>query len=421
MRLKLENRNSVDKLRQADNSTLNRRTMLLGSAAAWMTIGPLRRATADEPKALIHETKVISHQQHYFHGWPTIARRKNGELLLVYSGGRDQHICPFGRIEMMRSHDDGKTWGWPRVLLDMEIDVRDAGIMETDKGTLLVNTFTSEAYLKRLQSEIEKANAGKKGDWSVKHLTQWRAAHERISDEQRKKLLGSWMIRSTDDGLTWSAPYDCLVDSPHGPIQLADGRQLYAGKDMCRSDRIGVCESTDDGKTWRWLAEIPARPGDDALKSYHELHAVEAADGRIIAHIRNHSGEVRNPRPHDYCEKQKYRDTLQTESSDGGKTWSEPHSIGVSGYPSHLLRIKDDRLLMTYGVRFAPFGNQARISHDNGRTWSEPIVISSDGSNTDLGYPSTVQLADGSLLTIWYEKMKNYARAVLRQTHWLLK
>src|SRR5690606_28819034 len=93
-------------------------------------------------------------------------------------------------------------------------------------------------------------------------------------------------------------------------------------------------------------------------------------------------------------------ETLQSESKDGGKTWSEPHSIGVWGLPSHLLKLNDGRLLMTYGHRRASFGNQARLSEDHGKTWGEPIVVSGDGVGVDLGYPSTVQLADGSLLTV---------------------
>ena len=75
---------------------------------------------------------------------------------------------------------------------------------------------------------------------------------------------------------------------------------------------------------------------------------------------------------------------------------------------------------MTYGHRRAPFGNQARISSDNGKTWSEPMIISGDGVGGDLGYPSTVELDDGTLLTVWYEKMKDQKHAVLRQAHWKL-
>ena len=75
---------------------------------------------------------------------------------------------------------------------------------------------------------------------------------------------------------------------------------------------------------------------------------------------------------------------------------------------------------MSYGHRRPPYGNQARLSSDEGVTWSEPMIISGDGAGGDLGYPSTVQLKDGSLLTIWYEKLKDSSKAVLRQARWEL-
>ena len=145
--------------------------------------------------------------------------------------------------------------------------------------------------------------------------------------------------------------------------------------------------------------------GDKVASAYHELHAVEAADGTLIAQIRNHNEANKG-------------ETLQTESKDGGKTWSEPHSIGVWGLPSHLLRLRDGRLVMTYGHRRKPYGNQARISSDNGQTWSEAMILSGDGIGGDLGYPSTVELADGTLLSVWYETMKEPKLAVLRQATW---
>lgn len=384
------------------NHDISRRSLLSGAAAAACTFlikpNPSRAAA---PAATIHETRVISHQSHLYHGWPTLAQRRNGELLLVCSGGRKAHVCPFGRVELMRSSDEGRTWSWPRVLLDGPIDDRDAGVLETAKGSILVTTFTSLAY------ESILARAEKSGAWPADRLKSWQAVHNRISADRRKAALGVWMIRSTDGGVTWSGRYDCLVDSPHGPIQLADGRLLYAGKDLWREgSRVGVCQSEDDGQSWKWLAEIPVRDGD-SHRNYHELHAVETADGRLVLHIRNHNSKD-------------HRETLQSESDDGGKTWSMPRSIGVWGLPSHLLRLRDDRLLMSYGHRRKPFGNQARISEDHGRTWSEPVTVSGDGMGGDLGYPSTVQLKDGSLLTVWYEVMKGSPHAVLRQCRWSL-
>lgn len=383
-------------------TNLTRRDALkLTSLSAAATVLGVPHSTSAAPTAVIESTDVISRQPAYYHGWPTLARRSNGELLLVCSGGRESHVCPFGRVELMRSHDDGRNWTWPRVLMDGSIDDRDAGIVETSQGTILVTTFTSLAY----EPALKKAESGA-SSWEKERLASWQGVHNRLSDEQRQAELGVWMIRSTDGGVTWSSRYDCLVDSPHGPIQLADGRLLYAGKDLWRSGRVGVCESSDDGATWSWLADIPVGPGDDA-QHYHELHAVETGDGRIVVHIRNHN-------------KRHERETLQTESSDGGRTWSEPHSIGVWGLPSHLLRLDDGRLVMSYGYRRRPFGNQARLSSDHGRTWSEPLTISSDGPGGDLGYPSTVQIVDGQLLTVWYELLKGSNRAVLRQARWRL-
>jgi hypothetical protein len=60
---------------------------------------------------------------------------------------------------------------------------------------------------------------------------------------------------------------------------------------------------------------------------------------------------------------------------------------------------------MSYGHRRPPYGNQARVSEDQGGSWSDAITISGDGISSDLGYPSTVELTDGSLLTVWYEVM----------------
>ena len=368
---------------------------------------------AAEPRIQVLETKVISQEAQYYHGWPTVARRANGELWVTWSGGRESHICPFGQVHAMTSRDNGGIWTWPRVLLDSAIDDRDSGVVETAKGTLLVTTFTSLAYESLLKKQAALAGLSAKGWKSAsmppEQLARWQACNARLSDAERNAELGQWLIRSTDSGRTWSTRLPTIVNSPHGPIPLRDGRLLYAGKCLWTDDKkIGVCESTDDGQTWRWLAGIPAREGDEIVKGYHELHAVEANDGTLIVHIRNHN-------------KINAGETLQTTSTDGGKTWTVPHAIGVWGLPSHLLRLRDNRLLMTYGFRRPPFGNQARVSADDGRTWSEPLPISSDGSNGDLGYPSTVELDDGALLTVWYEQMKGSPKAVLRQVRWRLE
>ncbi|MED6313666.1 MAG: sialidase family protein [Verrucomicrobiota bacterium] len=374
-----------------------RQTTTLGLSAI---LAPHVRTRAAKSLAKVHDIRIVSLRPNHYHGWPTLARRRNGQLLLICTGGREGHVCPFGQVELMRSDDDGVTWSFPRVLLDLAIDDRDAGIIETDKGTLLATTFSSLAY----EHYFRKGTINK---WDTARQARWRGVHNRISEAERKAQLGTWMLRSIDGGVTWSTTYDSIVNSPHGPIQLADGRQLYAGKDLWKTGKwIGVCESKDDGKSWQKLAQIPTRPGDNPAE-YHELHAIEAANGTIVAQIRNHNAANN-------------RETLQSESTDGGKTWSLPHATGIWGLPSHLMRLKNGRLLTSYGYRRKPFGNQARISDDHGKTWSDPITISGDGTNGDLGYPSSVELTDGTMLTAWYEQLSGNSRAVLRLAKWSL-
>jgi hypothetical protein len=389
----------------------NRREVLrtaagLSIAAAF---GAGRRVVGATPKFTIHELKVISPDPEFYHGWPTLCRRRDGELIVTWSGGREGHVCPFGRVEMMTSKDDGRTWTYPRVLLDGAIDDRDSGCLETARGTLIVTTFTSlayESYQLEKQLRLPQDDAGR---WPQARLDRWLGVHNRLDADRRRAELGEWLIRSTDGGLTFGPRIPTIVNAPHGPINLADGRLLYAGKQLWTEEMaVGVSESRDDGQTWRWLAPIPTRPGDSVAAGYHELHGVEVEPGRILVQIRNHNPANRG-------------ETLQSESSDGGKTWTEPHPIGVWGLPSHLLKLRDGRLVMTYGHRRAPFGNQARVSADGGSTWSEPIELSADGMGGDLGYPSTVELDGGRLLTVWYELRKEpQGKAVLRQARWSL-
>ena len=374
---------------------MNSRSLFQIFFALILTTPPHSFATEAE---ILEGPRTVSMQPDLYHGWPTLTRLPDGELIAVWSGRREAHVCPFGTVEMMRSRDNGKTWTFPRTLLDSPIDDRDAGILQTVKGTLIVTTFTSLAYDDYVL---------KKGSQTQnKH---WLAAHNRLpSNEARLAELGEWAIRSTDGGVTWSERIDTIVNSPHGPIQLKDGRLLYAGKRLWEKEKkIGVCESKDDGQTWTWLAEIPTRDGD-SFEAYHELHAVECDSGKIVVQIRNHNTKNKS-------------ETLQSESTDGGRTWTPPRPIGVWGLPSFLSKLRDGRLLMTYGHRRPPYGVQARISNDEGASWSRALTIYGDGAGGDLGYPATVELAQsGEFFTLWYEKLAKSPRAVLRASKWRL-
>ena len=55
---------------------------------------------------VIDEVATISPADYNYNGWPTVTRRANGELWVVWSSGRESHVCPFGRVESMVSRDE---------------------------------------------------------------------------------------------------------------------------------------------------------------------------------------------------------------------------------------------------------------------------------------------------------------------------
>ena len=343
-------------------------------------------------------------------GWPTLTKAANGELLAVYSGGRQHHVCPFGQVHLIASQDEGKTWTWPRVLVDGAVDDRDAGILQTRKSTFIVNWFSSLTWERVMESQPDSFHS-----FPPEEQAEWKRRQALLNDDIRQQELGAWCIRSTDGGASWSGKIPSVVGSPHGPCELSDGRLLYVGKKATDDFRkgaaggayipeLGAAESIDDGQSWQLISDIATLPEHDGTK-YHELHTVEAANGDIIAHIRNH-GE-----PHQY-------EVLQIESKDGGHSWSAPHPIGMWGFPAFLIRASDGRLITTAGHRREPKGNQIAVSEDNGKTWSEQMPVNTD-SDGDFGYPSTVELSPGTFLSLWYDKL-NREQAYLRLAKWRL-
>ena len=330
-------------------------------------------------------------------GWPTIARTKEGELWVVFSGDRDAHVCPFGKTQLVRSSDGGKTWSGPVTLNHTPLDDRDAGILVTGKGTIIVTWFTSLAFEERSPER-------------------WQNESARITDAGRKRWLGNWLLRSKDGGQTWGEPIDSLVTAPHGPIQLRDGRLLYLGINervgSARSpqapagERIAAAESRDDGSTWKLIGFVPV-PKEATPGGFHEPHVVETTEGKLVGMIR-HEG-------------QPFANVLwQTESSDGGKTWAEARPTKIWGLPPHLVRLRDGRLLLSYGHRRAPFGQRACLSKDGGATWDleHEVRIRDDAPNGDLGYPASIQMDDGTILTIYYQIDKPGEKTCLMGTFW---
>src|SRR5437588_263345 len=94
----------------------------------------------------------------------------------------------------------------------------------------------------------------------------------------------------------------------------------------------------------------------------------------------------------------------QSESDDGGDTWTAPRPTPMWGSPPHVLALGDGRLLCVYGHRRPPYGIRGRISEDGGRTWDArgELILRDDLPNRNLGYPSSVLVEPGRVFTAYY-------------------
>jgi sialidase-1 len=377
-----------------------------------MILGVSTKSNCKELNAKIISSKVICRQADRYIGWPTISLTKDNELIAVFSGDRDAHVCPWGKTQMVKSTDNGATWSSPVTINNSPLDDRDAGIMQTSQGTLITSCFTSIYFIYVCEENDDR--------WPLEMRKCWQRHIEKLTPETKKKWLGNWIRRSEDGGKNWGENINTIVNAPHGPIQLSDGRLLYMGINGIIGDknrehppdekRITAAESLDDGLTWKTIGYVPVPEYlDPGAKAFHELHAVETQDGKIVAMIRHH-GEPGN----------KY--LWQTESNNGGRTWTEAHQTNIWGYPPHLIRLKNNWLLVSYGRRKEPFSERACISRDAGKTWDVHNEFTiSNAPNSDLGYPASVQLRDGSIFTVYYQVAKEGEKTCLMGAHWRIE
>ncbi len=327
----------------------------------------------------------------YF-GWPSVARTGSGTLVVGVSGLRYEHVCPWGKTVLFRSHDDGRTWSEPRILNDTPLDDRDVGIVSLGGEKLLVTWFTS--YIR------PKLDVGEQPNEEQQRVIE---ALDAVPDDVLAKWRGSW-VRTSVDGEAWSDFIRAPVSAPHGPILLADETLLYLGKqwyqpgDVDRKEQVGdvrAASSVDGGMTWAELGSVPLpeRALNDEL---HEPHVVELASGRLIGLIRyEHRSEY---------EAYESFSLFQTESDDGGRTWTQTRSLGIYGSPPHAIRHSSGALVCVYGHRRDPYGERAMISRDDGASWDADWIVS-DSPQRDLGYPASVELPDGKILTVYYQTL----------------
>ncbi len=372
-------------------------------------------------RSAIHWHKVICRQPGDFIGFPTVTQTADGEILAIFSGDRETHHCPYGKSQLIRSSDGGETWSAAETVNNTPLDDRDAGIVALTSGTLVMSWFVTDTreVLENYRGPVPNKAWGL---WPTpKEWESWRRHCDKIPDDVRKQWVGTkihepYTRRSTDGGRTWEEPVRSIVMTPHGPIQLSDGSLRFVGiitDEGGEGARTLACAaSTDEARSWSLIGTMSVDKRFGETHTFSEPHAVEVDDGRLVCMWRH--------TPSDKDASQHF--LHQCESDDGGKTWSVIRPTPIWGYPAHLLRLHCGDVLASYGYRREPMGQRACLSHDGCATWDvdNEIVLRDDATSVDLGYPSTVELEPGEMLTVYYQLVPPDEKPTLVATRWSL-
>ena len=92
---------------------------------------------------------------HKYFGWPSVTRLKDNSLAMVASGFRLSHICPFGKLIMCRSYNEGKSWTAPEIIMDTPLDDRDGGICTFGDNGVFVTSFNNHIDFQRKHQQNE--------------------------------------------------------------------------------------------------------------------------------------------------------------------------------------------------------------------------------------------------------------------------
>ncbi len=307
--------------------------------------------------------------------FPGVTQLPDDSLLVVCREG-DAHVCARGRIVATRSTDGGKTWSPREVVYDSPSDERDPAVLCLDDGTVVASFCAWDSW--RESPELRQKYA---------------AETTRMERDGWGKYSGSWLSVSGDRGRTWSPPRRAPdFFSPHGPVPGPD-RSLYwlgLGSNGGRTV-VAIHRTADQGRTWQLWSEVAyCRPYDPSNSGeyWDEPNLLFLPGRRALAAFRVEMDGL----------------VWLSHSADEGKHWSWPSRTPVWGFPQQLCLLGDGRILMAYGYRKSPLGVRACVSSDGGRSYdlAREIVLRHDGENVDLGYPYSIQLRDGRVLTVYY-------------------
>jgi len=303
--------------------------------------------------------------------FPVMQKLADGTVAVVARDG-DLHIGQRGRLILVTSSDGGESWSMPSVVAGEGPDDRNPAFGQAPDGTLVVafvklNRYVSGRYVP--DAPIDR--------------------HHPLC----------FVTRADNPHADWSPPARLPLPpgsySPYGKIViLADGTMLMSlyGRRLLderveEEDAAFILRSQDAGRTWGDLSVI-------AGGGFNETALLCLPGGRLVAALRR-----------EYRDERRADDVWQAGSDDAGQTWSQPRRITRKGeHPADLVRLHSGRILLTYGQRNPPYGVRALVSDDEGESWDDHqrITLVGEAATSDCGYPSSVQLDDGAILTAYY-------------------
>ena len=319
---------------------------------------------ADEFPPPQAEQRLVVSGQGFF---PVALRLHDGRIAVVLRGGAD-HVGIKGRLDIVFSSDEGKTWTPPATVVDSAVDDRNPAFGQAKDGALVVGF--------------------------------WRAAKDTYRDydiDDPKQPTNTWVTRSVDGGKSWHDPIEIDVreigyGSPYGKIlTLSDGTMLMniyghglreAGSKLeAKEDHSYLYRSVDAGKKWTRQATIG--------RGYNETGLLALAEGTLLAAMRS-AGDKAN--------------VAIARSEDGGRTWSAPEPVSEPmAHPADLMLLADRRVILVTGGRVPPFGVRGVTGDARGKfDWKQRVLLVGDSTNVDTGYPSSVLTKDGAVLTFYY-------------------
>jgi outer membrane protein assembly factor BamB len=287
--------------------------------------------------------------------FPVLVRLREGPLVAVLRGGAG-HIGRGGRLDCIRSEDGGRTWSAPVVAIDSEWDDRNPALGQMPDGILFLAYGEARSY--RPDGTFDLAA----GPYRLHRVT------------------------SADGGKTWGPkaeiPEPFPNPSPFGRIiVLRDGTAFLSVYKM-PSDALGILRSRDGGRTWGDFSKVPG---------HDETQLLEVPGGRLLAFTR-----IEEPGGHGL---------LLSESVDGGRTWpASRRLLRAKEWPFDATVLRSGTVLLSFGYRVGPFGAGLAWSDDAGATWdpAKRVLVGWDSASADTGYPSTVELPDGTIVTMYY-------------------